>query len=302
MRDDKRENTKIEKDVPWAILAIILVSVLIMLLVFGSVFWGWFTFISDNKGTIFIGFVGSTFGGLIGGLGTLIALKYSIKQTLDIQAENKEDTDKRILEENNKRDEDYQRALKDHLSERNEDIALAKKESKKQFADGIGELIGKYITYISNYVYGFLTTNNLRETMVNKKTAYANVDNQVQSLISRIKRKDDLYDVSLLDKELAVKKIELDKAEREYREARYEYEQHMSANNRLIANEAFFILKTKLKGVVSSEEIVNQITKIHSESTVEHKGEEYYGKWVAEETEILIECFERFRDIYTESE
>ena len=76
-------------------------------------------------------FLGSYVGGVLGGLGTLIAMYMTIKQTTEIQEENKKDTDQKILTESMRRNKEYTQNFIDRQNERNEDMANRQWELRK---------------------------------------------------------------------------------------------------------------------------------------------------------------------------
>lgn len=77
------------------------------------------------------GFLGSYIGGAFGGIGTLLAVYITTKETREIQ--------------------------KSTLQQIEKDRALNARNERKQFANEIAEIIAKYISEISAYFYGCRT-------------------------------------------------------------------------------------------------------------------------------------------------
>lgn len=81
------------------------------------------------------GFLGSYIGGTFGGIGTIIAVYITTKQTRTIQQETR--------------------------NQINEERTIRERQERKQFADEIARLISKYITDINNYFYSQRVLYNL---------------------------------------------------------------------------------------------------------------------------------------------
>ena len=100
------------------------------------------TTFSNLSNSEWAGFLGSYVGGILGGLGTLISVFVTVKDSRDMQIENKKDTDKKILDDKAEREK-----------ERKEDKILEAQRERRQFADDVAVYVGKYITHISKYFY-----------------------------------------------------------------------------------------------------------------------------------------------------
>ena len=87
--------------------------------------------LSNLTNSEWAGFLGSYAGGILGGLGTLIAMWYTVKTSLNIQKENND-------------------AMNIQLQS---DIQRRDKESREKFANEIANHLGVYITDISKYYY-----------------------------------------------------------------------------------------------------------------------------------------------------
>lgn len=246
-------------------------------------------------------FLGSYIGGVLGGIGTLIAMYLTIRQTTDIQRENKKDTDERIIAEDLKRNREYTQQLIDRRNEKDAEILAYQLERKKEFTDGLAEIIGKYITHISYYDYSVNKSRELDRCRKEKYDNYMNVKAKYESLMNRINKYDSVIDSSFLKLEVDGIKAELGICEREYYDARREYESNIPYNSKIISNNELFTIKAKLINILESRDLINQMDKMDKEAGNEHN-EVQYGEWMEKEGEILLSRYWEFRDKYVRVE
>ena len=211
-----------------------------------------FSNLSNNE---WAGFLGSYVGGILGGLGTLISVYITVKDSRNMQAENKRDTDQKIMDDKEEREK-----------ERKEYKGLEEQKERRQFADDIAIYVGKYITHISKYYYAsrwaedidlrFRDTNDKlkqleREIMeLNKKISKLEIDSEEISEL-------EIYKTNLLEE----KKI----MERKYNEQLKEKEKNSIEGNRTKANECYFILKTKLCNISEANDLLSQLDMLHKD-------------------------------------
>ena len=172
---------------------------------------------------------------------------------------------------------------------------------RKEFADSIAELIGKYITQISKYDYSSLHAESLNEK---KQKAYEQLQNKRDeyNAFSRKIEGGKLDNEDLKDPEGKRERIKesYHDAKDEYYSAKKEYDENSKFGNRLEANEAFFTIKSKLSGIESAKQMIELMEEIHHESGAPHK-EGSYGKWISDKCDELILQYQHFRDEYVNS-
>ena len=244
-------------------------------------------------------FLGSYAGGALGGLGTLIAMYFTVRQTTEIQEQNKKDTDKRIFQENLNRNREYNQDKTDRMIERMADEEARKKELRLEFADSIAELIGKYITQISNYHYASLHTETLNALQDQLHKKYVNCELEYKDVCSKLEKIDNnaenCGDKLQLKSQQERLKVECDKLERSYYGAKRECENNRQFGNRLEANEAFFTIKAKLSGISVAEDMIHHLEEIHRNAGTWHD-EPSFGVWISSSTDNLIKLYESFRE------
>lgn len=245
-------------------------------------------------------FLGGYVGGVLGGLGTLTAMYFTIKQSFDIQAENKKDTDEKIANESYRRHKEYIRDKADRDAERKEEWDNHQKEIRRQLADNIAELVGKYITEISKYHYSSMWAESLDNEFRELKEKYRKADSEYQVKLKKISeyegdRESDEYR-KLCDErdKLAIKHKS---CYRKYDEKRQEVENNRKYGDRLSANQAFFTMRTKLNGITQAEEFLALLKTTHHESGLGNNdvSNEAWPQYVSEK---LMDEYQIFRETY----
>lgn len=245
-----------------------------------------FSNLSNNE---WAGFLGSYVGGILGGLGTLISVFITIKESRDIQAENKADTDLKILNDKNEREK-----------ERNEEKILEGKKERKQFADDISVYVGKYITHISKYYYASRYAESLDNDYRNANDNLKKIENEVVNLYKKIKEakiESEEFIQLKLEKEhlFSMKSI----AEREYSKKLREKESNSRNGDRLEANECYFILKTKLYNISEANDFLNQLNILHNDMFKNLYPVNNEEDWIEVNSKLLIEKYYSFKINYT---
>ena len=192
-----------------------------------------------------------------------------------MQTDNKKDSDQRMLDEIQRRNDEYKR-----------DKADRQKEQRREFADSIAELIGQYITDISKYHYASLVAESLlkrlqnaRDELNRKRQDYFSPDNSA----------------NIHTEERALQEYYI--AKERYDEVKAEYDENSKFGKRLAANEAFFTIKSKLSGIKEAEKMIELMETIHDGSGSYHQ-EASYGSWITCKCDLLIDEYQLFREKY----
>ena len=226
-------------------------------------------------------FFGSYAGGVLGGLGTMIAMYITIKHTLKIQKDNKKDTDKQIAA--NRQDREAEQKRNEELKEQ---------EIRRAFADDIAVLLGKYIADISKYHYTSIFAEQYNKDM---KLAQATMEQKEIEYEKVLEQTDQTSGQT--SKNASKEMIELDAAIRKYEEKKKAYDDNSIQARRIVANEALFTIETKLYGIECAKPFLNCLFEIHRKSGFED-GYEQIGKWLEEDVKQLQEYYADFRTKY----
>lgn len=237
------------------------------------------------------GFLGSYVGGILGGLGTLISVFITVKESRDMQIENKKDTDQKILEDKAERER-----------ERKEDKILEKQKERRQFADDIAVYIGKYITHISKYYYASRWAEDLDSRFRKAKDELLNIQNEMDKIDKQMVQNRLENDISSDEYvKLDSKRIHmLDKmrvAERKYSEILMEKQINSQEGNRTKANECYFILKTKLCNIEEANELLSQLDVLHKDMFKFLYKIDY--DWLGKNNDLLMEKYSQFKSLYS---
>lgn len=213
------------------------------------------------------GFLGSYIGGVIGGLGTLLAVYITTKETREIQ--------------------------KSTLQQIEKDRKLNARNERKQFANEIAESIAKYISEISVYFYGCRTIERLNNNLRNAQEDLYRIDCDIQHLLELEQQNDDISHI-----EVELNKLNQKKNMQKYRIEIIDKDIDKHRVNRSAANECYFLLQMKLQNIDEGKKIIEQIEYIHKNSSGVVDGIKW--DWIDGETKKLQNMTVRFIERYIE--
>lgn len=289
------------KIIIWIIVLYIFVSVLIPIIFKYAIFEN--PALSNLSNNEWAGFLGSYVGGILGGLGTLIALYITVKNSMTVQEENKKDTDQRIEEEYKRHQADIAAEKERRDKERLSDKEDNDKRDRQQFVNNIAKELGVYITHISKYHFAGLEAERLQDRVSNAKTELFRVEQKLKSIDDKLSA----VDVNDSDEFLRVSTErdtivdEKDQLSRIYNEALAEQRSNSEFGNRLTANEAFFTLKVVLGNITFADDLLKKLEEVHKGAGFRHPEEETYSQWINLKTEDLIQEFTVFMDRYVDN-
>lgn len=278
------------------ILIIILYAVISFLL---PVFLKYLIFenseVSNLSNNEWAGFLGSYAGGILGGLGTLIAMWYTVRTSLEIQRKNKSDTDYQMQEEIKRRDEEYERDKKDRELLRLTEQANAEKRDREVFANSVANHLGVYISQISKYHYASIKSERLEKIVDDTKK-------QLEEVSTMIKKSDTSLSALALFTNAASQnhpsfQEAKTEAERKYNEALQNQKDNSAWGNRLKANEEYFIMKALLSDICEAQVFLTKLKALHHDAGFYHD-ERIYGEWLDNQTKELLEEYANFRRMY----
>lgn len=213
------------------------------------------------------GFLGSYIGGAFGGIGTLLAVYITTKETREIQ--------------------------KSTLQQMEKDRELNAKKERKQFANEVSEIVAKYISEISAYFYGCRTIERLNNNLINEKDELYRIDCEIERLLKLEQQNDDISHI-----EVEIKMLNQKKNMQKYRIESIEKDIDKHRVNRLVANECYFLIQMKLQNIDEGRGVLKQIEYIHTNSS--GVAEEIKWDWIDEEIKRLQNITVRFIDRYIE--
>lgn len=248
-----------------------------------------FSNLSNNE---WAGFLGSYVGGILGGLGTLLSLFITVKDSRDMQAENKRDTDEKIRNDRAEREQE-QKANR---------LAEAKKE-RNRFTEDIAVYIGKYITDISKYYYACQNSERIHSQYNDVRGTLNNIDHQILKINEEIEKHAQNNDFSSVQyTELQQKKIHLLENQhilkRRFEEVSKEKDKNYLESNRLVANECYFILKTKLYDITEANGLLNQLKFIHNKLFDNLDYNALDQNWIGKNNDLLMDEYYKFKMEY----
>jgi gas vesicle protein len=209
--------------------------------------------------TVWGGFLGSLWGGTIGGIGTLIAVIFTTRETRKIQKESK---------------------------------GTEEKKERTAFADDIVEYVGKYVTKINVYYYNISAAERINNEIKNLKDEWNK--KEIETIESRVKLsqvdnygRDVLYECNRLlpylqhENDILIKKIS---------DMESELKEHKA--DRTFAIECYFILKMKLSDIEISKKIIEKLDFIHTDLFKQDI------LWNSDKTNELVKLTEAFVSEY----
>lgn len=282
----------------WIITLYIVIGILIPIIFKYTIFEN--PALSNLSNNEWAGFLGSYVGGILGGLGTLIAVYITVKSSMSIQEENKRETDQRIEEECKRHQAEIIAENQRRDIERNSDIEENNKRDRQQFVNRIAKELGTYITHISKYHYAGLEAENLQGEVDRAKAELLQIEQKLKKIDEKfsavnVDDSDEIIRVSTERDEIVDEKERLSRI---YNEALAERRLNREFGNRLTANEAFFTLKVVLSNIESAENLLKKLKEVHGGAGFKHPEEVSYGQWIDLETEKLMQEFIVFMNKY----
>lgn len=199
------------------------------------------------------GFLGSYIGGALGGIGTLLAVYITTKETRKIQ--------------------------KDTLQRMEQDRETNMRNERKRFTDEIAETIAKYIAEISVYFYGCRALERLDNDKRDAKKELSLIESEIQRLYSLEQQNDDIshieVEINQLKQKESMQKSKIENIEKDIAIHRV---------NRIVANECYFLLQMKLQSMDEWQLLIEQLKYIHTNSA---SVDSIPFEWIDKETKKL---------------
>lgn len=221
------------------------------------------------------GFLGSYIGGALGGIGTLLAVYITTKETRKIQREN--------------------------LTQIEEEIRRNARKERKQFADEIAKDIAAYITDISKYFYNCLQLGRLYDKKKKLEEELEPIKREMEKRHDTLRKfsvAGNMNDIGSHAKNV-LEGLKQKEFELMYQIQKQEREIDKNEPDRKIAVELYFLLKIKLKNIEAGKVILKQLEYIHNNSA---NTEGSSPGFMEIETDKLLDMTVKFAEEYVGQE
>lgn len=233
------------------------------------------------------GFLGSYVGGILGGLGTLISVYYTVKTSVDMQKEENERRNVEISEEHKHRDLEIQ--AENERKERDERV---------KFTGEIATLVGEFLTSITNYHFMNVEIERKEKEIKELEDKIDKLKIEESKIYSMLNSNSHIQYTNVTELELMKKRNEIDKAERHYNQLLAEKAYKSNFGNRLKAIECLYILEAKLIDIEEGKNLLMVIKEFHNHNSLKKhnpskNGDPFY--WIEEFNEKVIEQYRIFQ-------
>lgn len=227
------------------------------------------------------GFLGSYVGGILGGLGTLFSVYYTVKTSINMQNAENERRNAEISEEHKRRDLEIQ-----------EENKRKEREDRVKFTGEIATLVGEFLTITSNYHYMNVDIARIEKDL---KESEDNLDKLKigESKIYEALNRNSSIQCGITELNLIKVRNDIDKEERHYNQLLSEKAYKSNFGNRLKAIECLHILEAKLIDIKEGENLLKAIKCFHNSEL--KKEEEPTFSWIERSNEEIIKEYKSFQ-------
>lgn len=230
------------------------------------------------------GFLGSYVGGILGGLGTLFSVYYTVKTSINMQKAENERRNAEINVERQRRDSEIQAENK-----------RKEREDRVKFTGEIATLVGEFLTITSNYHYMNVEVAQIEQNLKDSYDKLYNLKIEESKIYEALNRNSPIqYSITELD--LMKVRNDIDKEERHYNQLLSEKAYKSYFGNRLKAIECLHILEAKLIDIEEGENLLKAIKCFHnSELKKDEKDEKSTSVWIEQSNEEIIKEYKSFQ-------
>ena len=252
------------------------------------------------------GFLGSYVGGILGGLGTLFSVYYTVETSINMQnAENERRNaeiseehkrhDLEILDENKRRNAEINVERQRRDSEIQAENKRKEREDRVKFTGEIATLVGEFLTITSNYHYMNVEVAQIEQDLKDSYDKLYNLKIEESKIYEALNRNSPIqYSITELD--LRKVRNDIDKEERHYNQLLSEKAYKSYFGNRLKAIECLHILEAKLIDIKEGENLLKAIKCFHnSELKKDEKDEKSTSVWIEQSNEKIIKEYKSFQ-------
>lgn len=214
------------------------------------------------------GFLGSYVGGALGGVGTLLAVYITTRETRKVQQETAAQTRQRQEKE--------------------------EKLERKRFSDALASDIAAYIAAISNFFYDNRTFARLEQEREPLVRELRRLQQELRTHSPEPRQGE--AEIGVAESVLASQRLSQQRDELVFRIQQLEKDMDPHRTNRALAVQYYFLLQMKLKGIPAGQALLSQLDQVHKSSTDPEETAENFNA----QTEQLLTLTVAFIDRYVE--
>ncbi len=296
--DNKKNDSKTKTIILWVILAYLFLGMTLPVVFKYAIFES--TAYSNLTNSEWAGFLGSYVGGVLGALGTLVAVYFTVKSTINVQEEATHSSNERLELEYRRHQEEIKSENERREKERQDDSKEIKTRYRIELANEIANDLGKYITHISNYYYMNQREEKIKNKLVKAKQELDLKENEIKEITRQLQNvsvEENIQSIHQFEMQMQQKEIERQRALRVYGEYAELERRNGERLNRFVANEAYFTIRVRMNDLQEGKSFLEKLEKIHKEVSYDHP-EEKYGQWIEGETDGLMREFDSFVKMY----
>lgn len=250
------------------------------------------------------GFLGSYVGGILGGLGTLFSVYYTVKTSINMQkAENERRNaeiseehkrhDLEILDENKRRNAEINVERQRRDSEIQAENKRKEREDRVKFTGEIATLVGEFLTITSNYHYMNVDIARIEKDLKESEDNLDKLKIGESKIYEALNRNSSIQYSNVTELNLIKVRNDIDKEERHYNQLLSEKAYKSNFGNRLKAIECLHILEAKLIDIKEGENLLKAIKCFHNSEL--KKEEEPTFSWIERSNEEIIKVYKSFQ-------
>ena len=228
------------------------------------------------------GFLGSYVGGILGGLGTLFSVYYTVKTSINMQNAENERRNAEISEEHKRRDLEIQ-----------EENKRKEREDRVKFTGEIATLVGEFLTITSNYHYMNVDIARIEKDLKESEDNLDKLKIGESKIYEALNRNSSIQYSNVTELNLIKVRNDIDKEERHYNQLLSEKAYKSNFGNRLKAIECLHILEAKLIDIKEGENLLKAIKCFHNSEL--KKEEEPTFSWIERSNEEIIKVYKSFQ-------
>jgi len=236
-------------------------------------------------------FLGNCIGGVLGGIGTVIAMVITVRSGFEMQKESREDTFRQMQEN-----------IKQREAERKADLDQNRRIQRTLFADNVATEIGLFITHLSRCANSELNAKTIEKELAESSEKLAKIDTQLKEIVASSEKNgaatvDDFAKLNIMRNQLC------DERNTEmmiYRELLFRLRDNQLWVDRIKVNEIYFSLLNKLTIHAESESAIQKLKEMKDYNLADFEDKQELDVWMREQSEGLHKAFSQFARTFTE--
>lgn len=230
-------------------------------------------------------FLGSCTGGVLGGIGTVIAMVITVRSGFEMQKESREDALRQMQENIKQRD-----------AEKKADLEQSRRIQRTMFVDNVATEIGLFITQLSRCANTELEAKATEKELAESSEKLAKIDTQLREIVASSEKNsaatvEDFVKLNIMRSQLCDERnIEMMR----YRELLFRLRENQLWVDRIKVNEIYFSLLNKLTIRTESEYAIQKLKEMKDYNLADFEDRQVLDSWVREQSEELHKAFSQF--------